>query len=116
MARRISDVMGRLYAEYHTLNDRHFAALLPPVHIIVRRIPAEHDLMLCWTDPNGHPRGIIVDDRYATKMTNPWAAIRETLLHEMIHVWQAVRGEPVNHGPSFRRMARRVGISTRAVD
>jgi hypothetical protein len=31
-------------------------------------------------------------------------------LHEMVHQWQAETGLPVDHGASFRRKAREVGV------
>jgi predicted SprT family Zn-dependent metalloprotease len=45
----------------------------------------------------------------------PWADVEETLLHEMVHQWQAESGRRVDHGREFRRKAREVGISPRAV-
>jgi hypothetical protein len=39
-----------------------------------------------------------------------WTAVSATLLHEMVHQWQAESGLPVNHGREFRRMARIVGL------
>lgn len=43
-----------------------------------------------------------------------WEEIEHTVLHEMIHQWQAETGHPVDHGPVFRRKAREVGIAPRA--
>ena len=48
-----------------------------------------------------------------------WASAMETLLHEMVHQWQAETGRPLDHGTQFRKKAREVGIrprATRAVD
>jgi hypothetical protein len=36
--------------------------------------------------------------------------VEHTLLHEMVHQWQAETGVPVDHGPTFRRKARQVGV------
>lgn len=44
-----------------------------------------------------------------------WASIRDTLLHEMVHQWQAVTGRAVDHGREFRRKAKELGIDARAV-
>ncbi|MDX2120729.1 MAG: SprT-like domain-containing protein [Gemmatimonadota bacterium] len=46
---------------------------------------------------------------------DPWPEVRDTLLHELVHQWQAETGRPVDHGREFRRMAREVGIVPRAV-
>lgn len=45
---------------------------------------------------------------------DPWAEVEQTLLHEMVHQWQAETGLPVDHGAGFRRKAREVGIVPRA--
>ena len=45
--------------------------------------------------------------------------VEKTLLHEMVHQWQAESGLKVDHGVSFRRKAREVGAAPaarRAVD
>ena len=44
-----------------------------------------------------------------------WGEIEQTLLHEMVHQWQAESGMPVDHGREFRCKAREVGIQPRAV-
>jgi SprT-like family len=44
-----------------------------------------------------------------------WAAVTDTLLHEMVHQWQAETGRSVDHGREFRAKAREVGIEPRAV-
>ena len=44
-----------------------------------------------------------------------WRAAEQTLLHEMVHQWQAETGQDVDHGPGFRRMAKQVGIVPSAV-
>ena len=43
-----------------------------------------------------------------------WDEVGHTLLHEMVHQWQAETGQPVDHGPGFRRKAREVGALPRA--
>lgn len=45
---------------------------------------------------------------------DPWSEVEQTLLHEMVHQWQAENGLPVDHGVGFRRKAREVGIVPRA--
>jgi len=39
-------------------------------------------------------------------------ALRDTLLHEMIHAWLFARGEKPNHGSAFKRKMRDVGLSS----
>jgi hypothetical protein len=47
-------------------------------------------------------------------LRHPWAEVEHTVLHEMVHQWQAESGLAVNHGRSFRRKAREVGIEPQA--
>jgi hypothetical protein len=37
--------------------------------------------------------------------------VRKTLLHEMVHQWQAESGHKVDHGALFRRKAKQVGVA-----
>jgi len=41
---------------------------------------------------------------------HPWDEVEHTLLHEMVHQWQAETGLAVDHGPLFRKKARLVGV------
>jgi hypothetical protein len=43
-----------------------------------------------------------------------WDEALHTLLHEMVHQWQDERGLTIDHGATFRKKAREVGISPRA--
>ena len=116
--RRVRDVLGRLYVEYHETNDRHFAGLLPMIPLYIEsaaRPGKERTVAFLWADDfTGQPRYIVLDD--ASVQSESWKAITDTLKHEMIHVWQAVTGRAVNHGPAFKRMAKKLDISQRAVD
>jgi hypothetical protein len=38
------------------------------------------------------------------------AEVEHTMLHEMVHQWQAETGLRVDHGPTFRRKARELGV------
>lgn len=46
--------------------------------------------------------------------THTWDEVEHTVLHEMVHQWQAENHLPVDHGPAFRRKAIEVGIEPRA--
>jgi len=56
----------------------------------------------------GRPIEIAISRRHIARHT--WPEVEHTLLHEMVHQWQAETGLPVDHGPTFRRKARQVGI------
>jgi hypothetical protein len=40
--------------------------------------------------------------------------VLHTLLHEMVHQWQDEAGHPIDHGGTFRKKAREVGITASA--
>jgi hypothetical protein len=56
----------------------------------------------------GRPLEISISRRHLTR--HPWAEVEHTMLHEMVHQWQAETGLPVDHGPLFRAKAREVGV------
>jgi len=43
-----------------------------------------------------------------------WDDVIHTLLHEMVHQWQAENGMAIDHGREFRRKAREVGVEPTA--
>jgi hypothetical protein len=117
--RRRADVLGRFYVLFHETNDRYFAGLLPCVPITIERIarPRVKQGMVGYTvssGSDGRPLRIVVDEAHA--LSGSWADVRDTMLHEVVHVWQAQRGERPHHGASFRAMSKRLGISGKAVD
>ena len=63
-------------------------------------------------DRGRRPVEIAISRRHARN--DLWAEVRHTLLHEMVHQWQAEAGLPVDHGPTFRRKALDVGVEPRA--
>jgi SprT-like family protein len=60
----------------------------------------------------GAPEAITLSRRHLRR-DSP-ADVEETLLHEMVHQWQAETGATLDHGTAFRRKARDVGIVPRA--
>jgi hypothetical protein len=100
-------LLERLAAEFARVNVAHFDAALPAVPIRIsdrmrRRLghfcadPLEIAISRTLCD-----RGVAGD-------------LEETLRHEMIHLWQWHTGTRVGHGPDFRRLARKLGITPRA--
>ena len=57
----------------------------------------------------GDPPEIAISRRHLRN--HGWDEALHTLLHEMVHQWQDERGLAIDHGPTFRRKAREVGIS-----
>ncbi len=96
---------------HQILNQRHFGGTLAtlPIRLSERmrsrlgEFRADHD---------GGPVEISVSRRHLRR--DGWAAATETLLHEMVHQWQAETGRPLDHGRAFRAKAREVGIRPNA--
>ena len=61
---------------------------------------------------DGQPKEIAISRRHVR--THGWDEVGHTMLHEMIHQWQAETGRAVDHGREFRRKARQVGVEPRA--
>ena len=56
----------------------------------------------------GEPIEIAISRRHIAR--HPWEEVEHTLLHEMVHQWQAETGLRVDHGAAFRRKAIEVGV------
>jgi SprT-like family len=56
----------------------------------------------------GRPLEIAISRRHIAR--HLWSEVEHTLLHEMVHQWQAETGGPVDHGPAFRQKAQQVGV------
>jgi hypothetical protein len=61
---------------------------------------------------SGRPAEITISRRHIRR--HGWEEALHTLLHEMVHQWQAENGMAIDHGPEFRRKAREVGIEATA--
>lgn len=62
--------------------------------------------------PYGEPAEIAIGRHHIG--VHGWAEVLHTLLHEMVHQWQAKQGHPIDHGHTFRLKARDVGITPSA--
>lgn len=104
---------ARLVALFAELNQRHFGGTLPaiPIRISGRMRTRLGELRL--ERRTGRPLHIGISRRHLRR--DGWVSVTDTLLHEMVHQWQAERGGPVDHGAGFRQKAREVGIEPRAV-
>lgn len=61
---------------------------------------------------SGGAAEIIISRRHIRR--HGWDEALHTLLHEMVHQWQAENGMPIDHGPEFRRKASEVGVEPTA--
>ncbi len=100
---------------HHKFNAQHFGGLLAsiPVHVSRRIARRLGHYTPRAAEAQGLERGIAISRKHLRR--DGIAAALETLLHEMVHQWQDETGRPVDHGPSFRRKARELGITPRAV-
>lgn len=106
-------LLRRLEALQAELNRDHFGGRLTtlPIRLSSRMRRRLGEVRL----ERGTGRAVHIGLSRGHATRDPWPEVRETLLHELVHQWQAETGRPVDHGPEFRRKAREVGIQPRAV-
>ena len=88
-----------LFAE---LNNAHFGGEIPPY-----RIAYNARFRNVAGRVRHRPRLIELSVRHFEGRPE---ALRETLLHEMIHAWLHARGLPSGHTPAFKRKMRELGL------
>lgn len=104
-------VLARLREAHRRYNAEHFEGRLVevPFRLSGRMRTRLGEIAL---DPRSlRPTEIAVSRAH---LRHGWTEVELTLLHEMVHQWQAESGLAVDHGPAFRRKARAVGIAPRA--
>ena len=101
-------LLHRLETLHRELNARHFGGALGAIPIRLSGRMRTRLGELAVDVRTGRPLEIGLSRRHLTR--HPWAEVEETMLHEMVHQWQAECGLPVDHGPTFRRKAREVGV------
>lgn len=100
--------LSRAHDEY---NRRYFGGQLESIAISVsRRMRSRLGQYTVATD--GVAPEITISRSHIRR--DAWAEVLHTLLHEMVHQWQAERGLPLDHGRAFRDKARELGIEPRA--
>ena len=101
-------LLHRLSQAHERLNGEHFGGTLGslPLRLSSRMRTRLGELSV--EVRSGKPMEIAISRRHIAR--HAWAEVEHTLLHEMVHQWQAESGIPVDHGPAFRRKARQVGV------
>jgi hypothetical protein len=110
-------VLHRLEALHRELNARHFGGSLGSIPIRISGRMRTRLGELAVDLRSGRPIEIALSRRHLTR--HAWSEVAHTMLHEMVHQWQAESGGPVDHRGGFRRKAREVGIvpqACRAID
>jgi SprT-like family len=97
----------RLQNAHRDLNLLHFGGGLSqiPIRLSGRMKSRLGELVV---DDAGAPKEIGISRRHIRG--HEWSEVEHTLLHEMVHQWQAESGRAVDHGASFRLKARQVGV------
>lgn len=105
--------MVRVLADWHQrYNAMHFGGALRPIPIRVsRRLKTRLGHYTARTT-DGLPAEIVIGRSHIRR--HGWEEALHTLLHEMVHQWQDESGHALDHGRTFRRKAREVGIAAAA--
>jgi hypothetical protein len=105
-------ILRRLRASHRRLNEAHFGGQLPEIPFRLSGRMRSRLGELALDERRHRAREIAISRRHLRR--DPWEEIEHTLLHEMVHQWQAEAGLPVDHGATFRRKAREVGVEPAA--
>ena len=101
-------LLHRLSQAHERFNAEHFAGALGSMPIRLSSRMRRRLGELSVDVRTGRPLEIAISRRHIAR--HSWAEVEHTLLHEMVHQWQAESGLPVDHGPTFRRKGRQVGV------
>ena len=101
-------ILHRLATAHERLNAAHFGGALGelPIRLSGRMRTRLGELSVDLR--TGRPIEIAISRRHVAR--HPWDEVEHTLLHEMVHQWQAETGRRVDHGAVFREKAREVGV------
>jgi hypothetical protein len=105
-------LLQRLASLHETLNAEcfHGALTVIPIRLSGRMRTRLGELVVDVR--SGRASEIAISRRHVLR--HAWGEVEHTMLHEMVHQWQAETGLAVNHGRSFRRKAVELGIEPQA--
>lgn len=101
-------IVRRLEALHTTLNDQYFGGELRTIRLRLSARMRRRLGDITISRRTGRPTEIAISRRHLRR--DGWGEVTLTLLHEMVHQWQAECGSRVDHGRTFRQKAREVGI------
>ena len=105
-------LMQELAKWHEQYNAALFGGQLSPIVIHVSRRMRNRLGQYTAACASGRPAEITISRRHIRR--HGWDEALHTLLHEMVHQWQAENGMPIDHGREFRRKAREVGVEPTA--
>jgi hypothetical protein len=105
-------LLHRLTQLHQRLNAEHFGGTLGEIPIRISGRMRSRLGEVSVDLRTGRPLEIAISRRHLTG--HPWLEVEHTMLHEMVHQWQAETGLKVDHGPTFREKSRAVGVLPRA--
>ncbi|MBI4501440.1 MAG: SprT-like domain-containing protein [Gemmatimonadetes bacterium] len=105
-------ILSALCESHRRLNRAHFGGALSQISFRLSGRMRSRLGELVLDDGRGQAREIAISRRHIRR--DGWEEVEQTLLHEMVHQWQAEGGLPVDHGASFRNKARQVGVEPSA--
>jgi len=110
---RVGDaaIQSRLAEMHQRLNAEHFGGALPVIRFRLSSRMRTRLGELAVDARTGKPLEIALSRAH---LKHGWGEVEQTVLHEMVHQWQAESALPVDHGSVFRRKARAVGIEPSA--
>jgi hypothetical protein len=101
-------LLHRLEAVHRRLNQENFGAALGEIPIRLSGRMRRRLGELSVDIRTGRPIELSLSRQHIAR--HSWAEVEHTLLHEMVHQWQAETGLPIDHGRTFRRKAREIGV------
>jgi hypothetical protein len=101
-------LLHRLATLHQQLNAEHFGGALGEIPIRLSSRMRTRLGELAVEIRSGKPLEITISRRHLAR--HPWPEIEHTMLHEMVHQWQAESGLRIDHGRTFRQKARDVGV------
>jgi hypothetical protein len=101
-------LLHRLEVLHQRLNASHFDGKLGSIPIFISSRMRTRLGELSADIRSGMPLQIAMSRRHLNR--HGWAEVEHTMLHEMVHQWQAESGLRIDHGTTFRKKAREVGV------
>jgi hypothetical protein len=101
-------MLHRLESLHRQLNRQHFGGSLGEIPIRLSGRMRTRLGELAVEIRSGRPLCIAISRRHIAR--HAWSEVEHTLLHEMVHQWQAEIGLQIDHRRTFRQKAREVGV------